>query len=132
VTPTHNFSSSATIPLAILTSVIFLAPVPQIYKVSLMAPHVALDSSMACRVFRGLKLGFIEEIDENSVQSSRAQSRRSRFEHTPAIFTTVVHLDMPVPIGLDSTDYPDMHLDEKSQSEPSVDKHADGYDLAVV
>jgi hypothetical protein len=33
-------------------------------------PHVALDSSMACRVFRGLKLGLIEDVDDCSMQVS--------------------------------------------------------------
>ena len=29
-------------------------------------PHLAIDSAMACRVFRGIKLGYIKDADEDT------------------------------------------------------------------
>jgi hypothetical protein len=53
--------------------VLIFAPVSEVYKIMFVIPHVALNSSMACRVFRGLKLGFIDDVEEcsRSMQSSR-------------------------------------------------------------
>jgi hypothetical protein len=39
------------------------APVPPVYKAMFSVPNIALESAMACRVFRGIKLGRI--VDNN-------------------------------------------------------------------
>jgi hypothetical protein len=36
-----------------------LSPVPQVFHYVFVIPHIALDSAMACRVFRGINLGYI-------------------------------------------------------------------------
>jgi hypothetical protein len=54
---------SATIPLSITLVVLNLAPVSLAYKLLFVMPHLVLDSLMACRVFRGLKLGLIEDVN---------------------------------------------------------------------
>jgi len=50
-----------------------------------VVPNIALESAMACRVFRGVKLGRITEEDGNIVKASPI-----RFNHVGplAIFTT--------------------------------------------
>jgi len=40
-----------------------LAPVSRAYQPMFVLPHVALDSAMACRVFRGVKLGHLSDTD---------------------------------------------------------------------
>ena len=66
---------SATIPLAIAVIVLNLTNVSQSYKWMFVIPRIALDSSIACLVFRGLKLGSIEDIDYS------AQSNPICFAH---------------------------------------------------
>jgi hypothetical protein len=48
-------------------------------------PHIALDSAMACRVFRDLKLGLFEDIDECS-----AQSKSIHFTQNPALLIGIL------------------------------------------
>ena len=62
------FVFSATIPLAITVVILNLAPVGEAYKLMFIILRMSLDSSMACLVFRGLKLGLIEDLDY-SIQS---------------------------------------------------------------
>jgi hypothetical protein len=47
----------------VLLVILILAPVPRAYPVMLIAPHIALDSAVACRVFRGIKLGYLSDAD---------------------------------------------------------------------
>jgi hypothetical protein len=65
----HDFSSSTTSGLGIVVAILYVAPVPLFYKVAFVAPRLMLDSSMACRVFRGLKLGSIQDLEQYSAQS---------------------------------------------------------------
>jgi hypothetical protein len=51
---------SATIGLNIIVIVLAVAPVSPAYAMFCI-PNMALESSMACRVFRGIKLGTIED-----------------------------------------------------------------------
>jgi len=67
---------------------LMIAPVSHTYKTMFIIPHLELDSSMACRTFRSLKLGLIEDIDESSVPSNSIV-----FARNPAI-TTEITLDM--------------------------------------
>jgi hypothetical protein len=55
--------------------VLNLGPVSEAYKLMFVIPRIALDSSMACLVFRGLKLGLIEDINYS------VQSKSIRFVH---------------------------------------------------
>ena len=77
---TYVLPSSTTIGPSLLLVILILAPVSEVYKIMFVLPSIALDSSMACRVFRGLKLGLIEEIDECSVRSNSI-----RFVQDPAV-----------------------------------------------
>jgi hypothetical protein len=43
------------------------APVPPVYKAMFSVPNIALESAMACRVFRGVKLGRI--VDNNTTHN---------------------------------------------------------------
>jgi hypothetical protein len=75
---TYDLSFSTTAGLGIAVVILFLVPAPQIYKTAFVPPRLALDSAMACRVFRGLKLGLINDIDELTVESrSKALTTRS-------------------------------------------------------
>jgi hypothetical protein len=40
-----------------------LAPVSITYRTIFIQPHIALNNTMACRVFRGIRLGSIQEVD---------------------------------------------------------------------
>jgi hypothetical protein len=75
--------------------VLILAPVSEVYKIMFVIPHVALDSSMACRVFRGLKLGFIDDIEEcsRSMQSSRPQIVTQQSNITTVLPSNVFELN---------------------------------------
>jgi hypothetical protein len=54
------------VPINILLIVMILVPISPVYQSMFILPQVALDSCMACRVFRGLKLGDIMDIDDNA------------------------------------------------------------------
>jgi hypothetical protein len=60
------FLSSAAISLDIVLVIMVFSPAPIIYKCMFVLPHLALDSSMACRVFRGIKLGYIKDDDDET------------------------------------------------------------------
>ena len=46
------------------------APVPPVYQAMFTAPNIALESAMACRVFRGVRLGLIKEKGGNTTQDA--------------------------------------------------------------
>jgi hypothetical protein len=46
-----------------------------VYQAIFTTPQLALNSCMACRVFRGLRLGYIAEVDGSFTQS--ADSRQT-------------------------------------------------------
>ena len=57
-----NMFFSATIGLSIVTSIMILAPgVPAVYRAILVVPNIALENSMACRVYRAIKLGLVKD-----------------------------------------------------------------------
>ena len=60
---TNIFACSPAISLDVVLVVMVLAPISRVYPVIFVTPHLALDSAMACRVFRGLKLGYISDTD---------------------------------------------------------------------
>jgi hypothetical protein len=60
---TNIFACSPAISLDVVSVVMVLAPISRVYPVIFVTPHLALDSAMACRVFRGLKLGYISDTD---------------------------------------------------------------------
>jgi hypothetical protein len=73
------FSSSPTIGLNILLVVVILAPVSPAYLTMFIIPHIALGSAMACRVFRGLRLGLIsDQVQQSTVQSTIHFGSRSQ------------------------------------------------------
>lgn len=56
------FHCSATVGLSVGACTLILAPgVPNEFHMLLWAPYLALSSSMACRVFRAVLLGTIED-----------------------------------------------------------------------
>jgi hypothetical protein len=62
----HYFS---TFGLNIVVIVLYIAPVSPAY-VMFSIPNIALESSMACRVFRGIRLGTIEDTASLGLKSS--------------------------------------------------------------
>ena len=116
-------SPSATIGLCVVVVALILAPVSKVYKIMFILPHVALDSSMACRVFRGLKLGLIQDIEELSVQSNSL-----RFAQNPNLTTGVpsdIHNLGPCDLK-DSRHDIVVHLEANPKEEPSSYEHDDG------
>jgi len=68
-----------TIGLNILLVVVILAPVSPAYLTMFIIPHIALGSAMACRVFRGLRLGLIsDQVQHSTVQSTIHFGSRSQ------------------------------------------------------
>ena len=61
------YFSSAAISLDIVLAVMVLSPVSLVYQYMFLMPHLALDSAMACRVFRGVKLGCIQDAEDDTV-----------------------------------------------------------------
>jgi hypothetical protein len=108
---------------------LILAPVSQGFKLMFIVPHVALNSSMACRVFRGLKLGLIEDIDEFSVQLNSTRTGSSRHPSTK-VHSNTLHLSrvdskslghyptIRLELGAESSHE---HIDEGSKDNSSVD-----------
>jgi len=70
----HYFS---TFGLNIVVIVLYVAPVSPAY-VMFCIPNIALESSMACRVFRGIKLGTIEDTASLGSKSSSGPSLGAR------------------------------------------------------
>jgi hypothetical protein len=60
------FPSSPAMSLDIILISLMLAPVPLVYRYMFVNLHLAIDSAMACRVFRGVKLGYIKETDDRA------------------------------------------------------------------
>jgi hypothetical protein len=65
------FFSSAAISLDIVLAVMVFSPASIVYKCIFIMPHLALDSAMACRVFRGIKLGYIKDADDETALKFR-------------------------------------------------------------
>jgi hypothetical protein len=63
----------ATFGLNLVVMVLNIAPVSPVYVVFCI-PNIALESSMACRVFRGIRLGTIEDTASFGLKSSSGPS----------------------------------------------------------
>jgi hypothetical protein len=74
-----NFSViSATISLNIVSAVMIHAPVDPVFHAMLGVSNFALESAMACRVFRAVRLGMIKDISPRAPrQSSTGQMART-------------------------------------------------------
>jgi hypothetical protein len=59
----HFFFLSATITLNIIVVVMVFAPVPPVFHTLFGVPNVALESAMACRVFRQLRTDLVTDSD---------------------------------------------------------------------
>jgi hypothetical protein len=59
-------SSSAAISFNILLTVMVLSPVPVAYRYMFVPLNLAVDSVVACLVFRGIKLGYIKDRDTDN------------------------------------------------------------------
>jgi hypothetical protein len=64
------FLCSATIGLNIVVVSMALAPVSMIYRTLFVQAHIALNNAMACRAFRGIRLGLIQEVDGSTMTSA--------------------------------------------------------------
>jgi hypothetical protein len=69
---------SATFGLGLVVAILVLASHDPAFQIMFMFPHIALDSAMGCRVFRGLKLGLFEDIEECAAQSKSIHFARNR------------------------------------------------------
>ncbi|TFK47489.1 hypothetical protein OE88DRAFT_1738410 [Heliocybe sulcata] len=54
----------ATVGFSIVTIIGLLAPIPAVYHALFTIPNLALQNAMACRVYRQLRLGIIQETNE--------------------------------------------------------------------
>jgi hypothetical protein len=75
---------SATFGLGLIVAILVLASHDPAFQAMFMFPHTVFDSAMGCRVFRGLKLGLFEDIEECA-----AQSKSICFAHNPALLMGV-------------------------------------------
>jgi len=70
----------ATIGLSIVMSAMVLSPsIPPVYRAMFSVPNIALENSMACRVFRAVKLGLIKDVQGSSNYGSTLPPSRLRF-----------------------------------------------------
>jgi hypothetical protein len=60
----------ATFGLNVVVIAMIIVPQSPLLHAVFIIPHVALESAMACRVFRSLRLHFIVEIDGSTAQIS--------------------------------------------------------------
>jgi hypothetical protein len=60
----------ATFGLNVVVIAMVVVPHSPILHTLFITPHIALESAMACRVFRSLRLGFIMETDGGTAQFS--------------------------------------------------------------
>jgi hypothetical protein len=75
---TLMFLFSAAIILDIALVVMILLPTgPLFYACLLFLSHLALDSAMACRVFRGIKLGYIKDVDDETALQFSPRTRKA-------------------------------------------------------
>jgi hypothetical protein len=47
-----------------------LAPVSMFYRTMFVQAHIALNNAMACRAFRGIRLGLIQDVNSGSIPSA--------------------------------------------------------------
>jgi len=74
----------ATIGLSIVTSAMVLAPgVPAVYHAMFTIPNIALENSMACRVFRAVKLGLIKDPNATTTFGTTIGTGRGRYDTGP-------------------------------------------------
>ena len=62
------------------------APVPPVYKAMFSVPNIALESAMACRVFRGIRLGLINDStthDQSTLRNHDFKFSTLRFAKPP-------------------------------------------------
>jgi hypothetical protein len=81
-------SSSTAIGFNLLLLVMMLAPVSAVYHAMFIMPHIAVDSVMACRVFRGIKLGYIKDASNTSPLTTIFFTPR---DHSAAISVGMSH-----------------------------------------
>ena len=71
-----RFHSSVTIGVNLVVLILGFSPTAQVYHMMFITPKIALESSMACRVFRGIKLGTIEDVGGDTSKVSTLHFRR--------------------------------------------------------
>ena len=64
------------------------APVPPVYQGMFTVPNVALESAMACRVFRGVRLGLIKEKGGSTTHDTSTLRLNQRYPPTGVVSTT--------------------------------------------
>src|SRR5882762_6344315 len=90
---------SATIGFNIATCATILAPdIPDIYHPILYPTNTVVGNSMACRVYRAVKLGFIRNPQSTSRFGSTIQSRRA-----PGEWNHELVFKAPTPEGSSNT-----------------------------
>jgi len=77
----------------LLLIVMMLAPVSAVYHDMFVIPHIAVDSVMACRVFRGIKLGYIRDTD-NITSTPLTTLRFAPRDHSAAISVGMSHYEI--------------------------------------
>ena len=60
------------------------APVAPVYQAMFTSPNMALESAMACRVFRGVRLGLIKDSTTHDVGTLRLTQRSHPARIAPA------------------------------------------------
>ena len=91
---TWSFLFSVTVMVNIATLSIMLNPAfSPIYRAVSFVPNLAIYNIMACRVYRGMKLGFIEDGGKSTFIRSGALTGRSELRFTS------VHGVLPISSG---------------------------------
>jgi len=107
--------SSATIGLNIVFAAMVLVPnIPAVYHSMLSVPNIALENSMACRVYRAVKLGLIKNHQSTrfglSFLSSSAPSAPEQPGHEFASKTPPLDDPHNIQINVDITRTTDMKI----------------------
>jgi len=123
----------ATIGLSIVFAALSLSPnIPPAYHAMLSIPNLALENSMACRVFRAVKLGFIKDHESSRLGVSlRSSSARGDSGHELAFKRHTLAESRKIEIGVDIVQTMDskIHDDRSSGKRPSlVEGGTDVYD----
>jgi hypothetical protein len=115
-----NIFFSATIGLSIVTSIMILAPgVPTMYRALLFVPNVALANSMACCVYRAIKLGSVE--NAQSMGSIRPHAALDETGHEFALKRSTINNPRGIQVKVDITRTTDWTDDDDGAAKAEAD-----------
>jgi hypothetical protein len=86
-----------TVGLSLIVVITNLSPISPVYSAMFSVPNIALGSAMACRVFRGIKLGAISDSE------GRNATLRSRSHQTNEYSLHFARTTKSIPVAIQMT-----------------------------